>query len=111
METKHPDIQWKIKIKTNGLLPKTRKPTEEITKEAKQTFHIDTVLNSETYIYGNKYFFTIIDEYFRYCWVFFFKSKANVFPTFFNWYKKINNLFSYNIKHIKTDIETEYSNE
>jgi len=60
------------------------------TKEPFEMVHMDTVLNSDISIYGSKYFFTIMDDYSRYGWTFFVRSKADVFPTFTKWYNMIN---------------------
>jgi len=80
------------------------------TTEPFEMVHMDTVLNSDKSIYGNKYFFTIMDDYTRFGWTFFLKSKAEVFPTFLKWYNKVKNIFNKNIKYLKTDNGTEYSN-
>ena len=71
---------------------------------------MDTVYSADTSIHGNKYFFTILDDYSRYGWVFFIKNKSEVFSTFIKWYKRIKNIFNKNIKYIKTDNGTEYNN-
>jgi len=84
--------------------------SENKTKKHFEMVHIDTVLNSDESIYRNKYFFTIMDDYSRYGWTFFLKSKADMFPTFLNWYNKIKNIFNKSIKYLKTDNGTEYCN-
>ena len=80
------------------------------TKEIFEMIHMDTVQYSDESLHGNKYFFTIMDDYSRYGWVFCVKSKADVFPTFHNWYKKVINIFNKNIKYIKTDNGGEFIN-
>ena len=72
--------------------------------------HMDTVQYSDESLYGNKYFFSIIDDYSRYGWVFCTKSKADIFPTFLKWYNIVKNIFNKNIKYIKSDRGTEFYN-
>ena len=45
-------------------------------------------------MYGNKYFFTILDDYSRYKWVLFLKSKDSTFATFYKWFINIKNLYN-----------------
>ena len=71
---------------------------------------MDTVQYSDESLYGNKYFFTIMDDYSRYGWVFCVKSKTDIFPTFLKWYNTIKNIFNKNIKYIKSDRGTEFYN-
>eukprot|EP00833_Pecoramyces_ruminatium_P015872 jgi/Orpsp1_1/1189904/evm.model.d7180000075388.1 len=85
-------------------------PSKNKTSEIFEVIHMDTVYSADTSIHGNKYFFTILDDYSRYGWVFFIKNKSEVFSTFIKWYKRIKNIFNKNIKYIKTDNGTEYNN-
>jgi len=64
----------------------TYNPSNNKTSEIFELIHIDTVYSADTSIHGNKYFFTILDDYLRYGWVFFIKNKSEVFSTFIKWY-------------------------
>jgi len=89
------------------------KPYKKVINNSKEPFeliHMDTVSSPDTSLYGNKYFLTILDDYTRYAWVYFMKSKADTFNTFIKWYKRIKNIFNYNVKHIRTDNGTEFCN-
>jgi len=50
-------------------------------------------------IYGNIYFFTILDDFSRYEWVLFLKSKSETFSTFHNWFNNVKNLYNTRIKY------------
>jgi len=71
---------------------------------------MDTVSSPDTSIYSNKYFFTILDDYTRYSWVFFIKNKSEVYNKFKVWYNKIKNIYNKNIKYIGSDNGTEFTN-
>ena len=89
------------------------KPYKKVINNSKEPFeliHMDTVSSPDTSLYGYKYFLTILDDYTRYAWVYFMKSKADTFNTFIKWYKRIKNIFNYNVKHIRTDNGTEFCN-
>jgi hypothetical protein len=51
--------------------------TETGTENIIELIHIDTIQYSDE----NKYFFSIMDDYSRYGWVFCVKSKVDVYPT------------------------------
>jgi len=54
------------------------KPYKKVINNSKEPFeliHMDTVSSPDTSLYGNKYFLTILDDYTRYAWVYFMKSK------------------------------------
>jgi len=89
------------------------KPYKKAINKSKEPFeliHMDTVYSPDTSLYGNKYFLTILDDYTRYVWVYFIKSKADTFNTFIKWYKRIKIIFNYNVKHIRTDNGIELCN-
>ena len=75
-----------------------------------ELIHMDTVTIDKPSMYKNKCILTILDEYTRYGWVLFTNSKEKIFNIFFNWYKKIKNIFNKNIKYIRTDNRTEFNN-
>ena len=58
---------------------------------------MDTVSSPDTSLYGNKYFLTILDDYTRYAWLYFIKSKADPFNTFIKWYKRVKNIFNHKL--------------
>jgi hypothetical protein len=49
------------------------------------------------------YFVTFIDDYSRFTWVYFLRSKANVFPTFQNFVAYVKTQFSTCIKILRSD--------
>ena len=71
---------------------------------------MDTVAISSESLYGNKYFISILDDYTRFGWVLFIKSKDQVFTEFEKWYNSIKNIFGKTIKHLRTDNGTEFTN-
>jgi len=70
--------------------------------------HLDLIGPITESIYGNKYVLTILDDYSRYNWVLFMKNKSDTFDNFIVWYNNITNLFSINIKSIRSDNGTEF---
>jgi len=72
--------------------------------------HIDTVSLKQPSLYGNTCFITILDDYSRYGWVVFCKSKKEIFNVFKIWYNKIKNIFNKNIKYLHSDNGTEFIN-
>jgi len=87
------------------------KPSNSRAKKPFDLIHMDTVSSPDSSLYGNKYFLTILDDHTRYSWVYFLKSKDQVYYTFLNWYKRIHNIFNTNIKFIRTDNGTEFVNK
>ena len=75
-----------------------------------EKIHMDTVQSSDISIYGNKYFLSILDEFTRYGWVFFFKTKSEVFSIFQKWFNQVCNIFNAHIKYIKSDNGLEFIN-
>ena len=61
-----------------------------------------------TSINGCKYFLTLIDDCYRYCWIYFMKQKSEVFDIFKVFKAMIENYFSKNIKSIRSDKGGEY---
>jgi len=68
---------------------------------------MDTVSLKQSSLYGNKCFLTILDDYSRYGWVIFCKSKSEVFNIFLNWYNRVKNIFNKTIKYLHSDNGTE----
>ena len=54
-------------------------------------------------INGCKYFLTFIDDYSRYCWIYFTKQKSEFFETFKHFKAMVENNFNKNIKSIRSD--------
>jgi len=84
--------------------------SENKTKDIFELIHMDTVQYLDESLYGNKYFFSIMDDYSRYGWVFCVKSKVDIYPTFIKWYNIVKNVFNKTIKYIKTDNGGEFNN-
>ncbi|CAM8888209.1 unnamed protein product [Rhodiola kirilowii] len=58
---------------------------------------------------GNRYVFVIVDDYSRYTWVIFIRSKDEVFESFKTWVKLVERRFADKLKSIRTDHGTEIS--
>jgi hypothetical protein len=59
---------------------------------------------------GNKYGFVIVDDYFRYTWVFFMKDKSKVHEIFKKFATGAQNEFDVKIKRVRSDNGTEFKN-
>ncbi|CAM8994349.1 unnamed protein product [Rhodiola kirilowii] len=59
---------------------------------------------------GNRYVFVIVDDYSRYTWVIFIRSKDEVFDSFKTWVKLVKRRFGEKLKSIRTDHGTEFDN-
>ncbi|CAM8956338.1 unnamed protein product [Rhodiola kirilowii] len=59
---------------------------------------------------GNRYVFVIVDDYSRYTWVIFIRSKDEVFESFKTWVKLVERRFADKLKSIRTDHGTEFDN-
>jgi hypothetical protein len=61
---------------------------------------------------GFSYYVVFIDDFTRYCWIYFLKFKSDVFATFKTFHNMIKNQFESKIKILRTDSGGEYlSNE
>jgi len=80
---------------------------ERRASEPFERVHMDTVSLKQSSLYGNKCFLTILDDYSRYGWVIFCKSKSEVFNIFLNWYNRVKNIFNKTIKYLHSDNGTE----
>lgn len=59
---------------------------------------------------GNQYYITFIDDYTRFCWIYFFKSKAEVASIFWKFKNWVENQSDCRIRTIRSDNGTEYKN-
>jgi len=75
-----------------------------------ERIHLDTVSLKQPSLYGNQCFLTILDDFSRYGWVLFCKSKGDIFNVFTTWYNKVKNIFNKNIKYLHSDNGTELIN-
>jgi len=80
-------------------------PNDKKTNEPLELIHMDTVTISDYSLYNNKYFLSILDDYSRFGWIIFLKSKSEVFPTFSTWYNKIKNIFNKNIIYVQITVQ------
>jgi len=80
---------------------------ERRASEPFERVHMDTASLKQSSLYGNKCFLTILDDYSRYGWVIFCKSKSEVFNIFLNWYNRVKNIFNKTIKYLHSDNGTE----
>jgi hypothetical protein len=63
-----------------------------MTKQSEQLLHMDSVSPSRVHYMGGKwYVLVIIDDYSHYSWVFFLKSKDEVFEHFCSLALRLNN--------------------
>jgi len=105
------DIKQKCPLCIHSKL--RNKPYQSTTNNTNHIFeliHMDLVGPIPESIYGNKYFFTILDDFSRYGWVLFLKSKDETFSAFHNWFNNVKNLYNTRIKYIRTDNGTEFVN-
>jgi IS30 family transposase len=59
---------------------------------------------------GKLYILVIVDDYYRYSWVFFLESKDEVFEHFQLWALRLNNEHPNCLKAIRSDNGTEFRN-
>jgi len=88
-------IPIKCPICSNSKL--RNKPHKLSINKSKRIFellHMDLVGPVPKLLYGNYYFFTILDDYSRYGWVLFLKNKIDTFSSFLLWFNRIKNQFS-----------------
>ena len=63
------------------------------------------------YLKGSKYYIAFIDDYTRYCWIFFLNFKSKVADVFWKYKALVENQSGAVIQVIKTDNGTEYTSE
>jgi transposase InsO family protein len=82
-----------------------------MTERPGQLLHMDTVGPSRVHSMGGKwYVLVIVDNYSRYSWVFFLKSKDEVFKHFRSLALRLNNEHPNCLKAIRSDNEIEFRN-
>ena len=76
-----------------------------------ELLHID-LFGPTTYksLGGNLYCLVIVDDYFRYTWVFFFHDKTKVAACFKKFTKRAQNEFEVKLKKIRSDNGKEFDN-
>ena len=73
--------------------------------------HSYCIGNIPTSSYGNsRYLLTFIDDFARYCWVYFLELKSEVFETFKVYKALVENACGNKIKVIRTEYGKEYVN-
>ena len=77
-------------------------------KEVLELIHFDLVGPIPESLYGNKYIFTILDDYSKFNWVLFLNNKEIAFNKFEEWYTQTTNIFNRSVKYIKSDNGTEF---
>lgn len=60
---------------------------------------------------GERYFFTLIDDYTRKVWVYILRHKNDVFLKFKEWLDELENKRGKSIKHLRIDNDLEYLSE
>jgi transposase InsO family protein len=82
-----------------------------MTEQLGQLLHMDTIGPSRVCSMGGKwYVLVIVDDYSRYSWVFFLKSKDEVFEHFRSLALRLNNEHHNCLKAIHSDNGTEFRN-
>jgi transposase InsO family protein len=82
-----------------------------MTEQLGQLLHMDTVGPSRVHSIGGKwYVLVIVDDYSLYYWVFFLKSKDEVFVHFRSLALRLNNEYPNCLKSIRSDNEIEFRN-
>jgi transposase InsO family protein len=82
-----------------------------MTERPEQLLHMDTDGPSQVCSIGGKwYVLVIVDDYFRYSWVFFLESKDEVFDHFWSLALRLNNEHPNCLKAIRSDNRTEFRN-
>jgi hypothetical protein len=82
-----------------------------MTEHPGQLLHMDTIGPSQVHSMGDKwYVLVIVDDYSHYPWVFFLKSKDEVFEYFLSLALRLNNKHPNCLKAICSDNETEFRN-
>ena len=60
---------------------------------------------------GSKYYIAFIDDYTRFCWIYFLKSKSEVANVFWKYKAWVENQSSCRMQKIRSDNGKEYTNE
>ena len=60
---------------------------------------------------GSKYYIAFIDDFTRFCWIYFLTYKSEVVVVFWRYKAMVENQSEYNIKVIKTDDGTKYTSK
>ena len=60
---------------------------------------------------GNKYGLVIVDDFFRFTWVFFLRHKSEAFRVFEKFSKQVQNEKGLSIVSLRTDHDKEFENE
>ena len=60
---------------------------------------------------GKRYDFVIIDDFFRFIWIFFLAHKDETFHVFSKFYRKVTNEKYFSIQNIRSDHRTEFENQ
>jgi transposase InsO family protein len=82
-----------------------------MTERPRQLLHMDMVDPSRVHSMGGKwYVLAIVDDYSQYFWVFFLKSKDEVFKNFQSLALRLNNEHLYCLKVIRSDNGTDFRN-
>jgi hypothetical protein len=82
-----------------------------MTKQPGQLLHMDTVgLSRVSSMVGKWYVLVIVDDYSHYYWVFFLKSKDEVFEQFWSLALRLNNEHPNCLKAIHSGNGTEFRN-
>jgi transposase InsO family protein len=82
-----------------------------MTEQPGQLLHMDTVGPSRVLSKSSKwYVLVIVDDFPRYSWVFFLKSKDEVFAHFWRLALRLNNELPNYLKAIRSDNGTEFKN-
>jgi hypothetical protein len=97
---------WFLMIATSHSLVNT-----VMIEHPRQLLHMDTIGPSLVHSIGGKwYVLIIVDDYYRYSWVFFLKSKDEVFEHFQSLALRLNNEHPNFLKGIHSDNGTEFRN-
>jgi hypothetical protein len=81
------------------------------TTRSLEMLHMD-LFGLVTYISigGNKYGLVIIDDYYRFTWVFFLRDKSNTQEVLKKFFRRAQNEFDDKVKKIRSDNNTEFKN-
>jgi transposase InsO family protein len=82
-----------------------------MTKRPLELLHMD-LFDPIAYISidGSKYSFVIVDDYYRFTWVFFLQEKSQTQETLNKFLRQVQNQFELRIKKIMSDNGTEFKN-